>query len=69
MSSKIIGIPTDDKYNYEFMAVRSLPSGDFQWLANFEDGWLAEKYALANDGAVVHNVRITHKELKSDYKE
>lgn len=69
MSSEIIGIPTDDKYNYEFMVVRSLPSGDFQWLANFEDGWLAEKYALANDGAVAHNVRISHKELKSDYKE
>lgn len=60
----ILGIPTDDQFEYEFMVVIPRNDGNFDWHSNHETE-LAYDVAEVVGGAVVHNLRIAHKEKKS----
>lgn len=58
---RIYGIP-EDEYEYEFMLVKPLPDGDFEWKMNLEN------YPVnVPDGlSIVHNIRIAHKQKKKN---
>lgn len=58
-----LGIPKDEKYDYEFMVVFKREDGDFDWHSNHET---AKAFQVAEEvgGIVCHNIRISHKELK-----
>ena len=59
---KIIGIPPS-KYEYEFMAVKKIEDGNFQWIANYED-YPYELEGCTKDIIIIHNLIIAHKEEK-----
>lgn len=67
MANQILGIPKDD-YEYEFMVVVRREDYNYDFIANFEDGFEAEQLASKIGGGVVHNVRIAHKQLKQIYE-
>ena len=63
--NKIIGIPQSE-YEYEFMLVRPLEDGNYQWIANYEyytDE--IDKKVQEENLIICHNVRITHKQKKT----
>ena len=65
---KILNIPPDD-YIYEFMVVKFLmkdKNGEaiYGFRKNFENGFLADEYASAIGGIVIHRVRIQGKEKR-----
>lgn len=63
MSKRILGIPEDDEYDYEFMV--TIEKDDcFEWVSNHENAWEAEKTAEKCGGIVVHNLRIAHKKRR-----
>lgn len=64
MSGKILGIPTDEKYDYEFMVVMTREDGNFDFHSNHETA-IAFKIAEKVGGVVCHNVRVSHKRLKA----
>ena len=62
---KILNIPNED-YLYEFMVVKFLTNDKngeaiYGFRRNFENGFLADEYASAIGGIVVHRVRIQGK--------
>ena len=64
---KILNIPNDG-YIYEFMVVKYLMTdkngvGIYGFRRNFEDGFLADEYASAIGGIVIHRARICKKKL------
>lgn len=63
MANRILGIPTDEKYDYEFMVVIAREDGDFDFHSNHETA-IAFKVAEDVGGVVCHNVRISRKQLK-----
>lgn len=60
---EIIGIPPSE-FNYEFMAVKKLNNGKYQWLENYEN----YPYEIeGKDGVIiVHDLRVSHKERKKE---
>ena len=64
MSGKILGVPINEKYDYEFMVVIEREDGDFNFHSNHETA-IAFKVAEDVGGIVCHNVRISHKQLKN----
>lgn len=67
MSGQILGIPPAE-WEYEFMAVKKLEDGNYQWVANYED-YPIELEGCAEGLIIVHNVRIAHKERRCDNAE
>lgn len=63
MVGRILGIPKDEKYDYEFMVVFAREDGDFDWHSSYENP-IAYDVATQVGGVVVHNIRVTKKKLK-----
>ena len=62
---KILNIPNEE-YIYEFMVVKFLmndKNGEaiYGFRRNFENGFLADEYASAIGGTVIHRARIQEK--------
>lgn len=62
MRDFIVGRPESD-YQYEFVVIVPMDNGQCKWIGDYEDADPAYEKAQEVDGAVVHNVRIAHKEL------
>ena len=65
---KILNIPNEE-YIYEFMVVKFLmndKNGEaiYGFRRNFENGFLADKYASEIGGEIIHRVRIQGKERR-----
>jgi hypothetical protein len=65
---KILNIPNEE-YIYEFMVVKFLmndKNGEaiYGFRRNFENGFLADEYASAIGGKVIHRVRIQGKKRR-----
>jgi len=65
---KILNIPNEE-YIYEFMVVKFLmndKNGEaiYGFRRNFENGFLADKYASEIGGKVIHRVRIQGKKRR-----
>lgn len=69
MSKRILGIPEDDEYDYEFMVVKE-KEDHFEWVSNHENWDEADKASKECEGAnvIVHNLRIAHKEKRKALK-
>lgn len=65
---KILGIPQDIKYDYEFMIVTKDCFGNYHFHSNHEQCYDAEKEANRIDGIIIHNLRVSGKKLKSTLK-
>ena len=68
---KILNIPNDG-YIYEFMVVKYLMTdkngvGIYGFRRNFEDGFLADEYASAIGGIVIHHARICKKKPLTNF--
>ena len=67
---KILNIPNEE-YIYEFMVVKFLmndKNGEaiYGFRRNFENGFLADKYASEIGGEIVHRVRIQGKKRRTE---
>ena len=66
---KILNIPNED-YLYEFMVVKFLTNDKngeaiYGFRRNFENGFLADEYASAIGGTVIHRIRVQGKKRRT----